>query len=134
MHILEELVEEVVECSDELSEQFCVFADADDKVKASKKFKFRPSFKRMFKAVNHALDHVFKLPAEMAENMSLTMMPTLGKLVMHSEKLFNMLVTLVERIKDVVTKRREFREMVMREAHIATMVNTQQIAIEGNNH
>ncbi len=132
MTLIENLAEEVVECSDELTEKYCQFVDARDRKRAARKFKFRNTFKRMFRAINGTCVDISDMPADMAENITALIMPAIERLLKQTEHVFSMLVTLVEKVRDASMKRREFRDMVMREAHMATMVHQQMLAAESS--
>lgn len=119
--IIEPLVEEVVSAADQLSEQFCEYADSKDKKEAAGKFGFRPVFVRIFKAVDECLNKVNQTSAEVAENITTVIMPTVDGLLKHTEKLFGRLIHIVERTRDAVKKREEFYKMVVRESHIAQL-------------
>lgn len=129
MDILEPLVEEVISAADALSQQFCEYAEASDKEKAAKKFKIRPVFQRVFKAVDECLSKLNGASAEVAENVTIVVLPAVERLMRHAERVFGRVLSIVERARDTVKKRKEFYEMVVRESHLAQMMQ-QRMAIE----
>jgi hypothetical protein len=130
--IIEPLVDEVLDAADELSQGFCEFVQQSDKAKAASTFNMRGAFKRMFKAVNHTITQIQEAGGEIAENLTATVVPTLEKLVRHTEKVFSRLVVLVSVTKETLTKKREeFARMMNVEAHVATLMKVQQQAAIG---
>lgn len=122
IEIIEPLVEEVVAAADELSQQFCEYAESKNKEEAKSKFKFKPVFARIFKAVDECLGKINLTSAEVAENITTVVMPAVDKLLNHSEKLFGRLSAIIERSKNAVKKREEFYKMVVRESHLARLL------------
>jgi len=119
--ILEPLADDVLDAADQLSEQFCEFADAQDKKESARKFKLRNPFKKIFSSVNECLEAVYGSPAEIAENITTVLMPAVEGLVKHTEKLFGKLKLIIEKARDLVKNRKEFVAMISREAHIANL-------------
>jgi methyl-accepting chemotaxis protein len=129
VELVEPLVNDLLDAADDLSQQFCEFAGAADKKQAAKQFSMRDAFKKIFRSVNNAMESIQEIGGEVAENITTVMLPTLEKLVRHTERLFSRLVVLVEHSKDIVQrKRREFHEMINVEAHVATLMRQQQAA------
>lgn len=131
--VVEPLVDEVLDAADDLSQGFCEFVQQPDKGKAANAFNMRGAFQRMFKAVNRTISQIQEVGGEVGENLTATVVPSLEKLVRHTEKVFSRLVVLVSVTKETLTKKREeFARMMSVEAHVATLMKAQQAALGGH--